>query len=85
MFFEAVEEGTKFSVSGDLDGRYLKLLKMIANRKIKQEMKKDMLKLKYIQKKRKEIIADIFRSDRVPQTGCSIFTESIILSTIRKD
>jgi hypothetical protein len=48
MLFEAVEDGTKFTVSGDLDGRYLKLLKMIANRKINQQIKKDMLKLKYI-------------------------------------
>ena len=48
MLFEAVEDGTKFTVSGDLDGRYLKLLKMIANRKINQQIKNDMLKLKYI-------------------------------------
>jgi len=48
MFFEAVEDGTKFTASGDLDMRYLKLLKMIAKRKINQQIKKDMLKLKYI-------------------------------------
>jgi uncharacterized membrane protein len=48
MFFEAVEDGTKFTVSGDLDMRYFKLLKMIAKRKINQQIKKDMLKLKYI-------------------------------------
>jgi len=48
MLFEAEEDGTKFTVSGDLDGWYLKLLKMIANRKINQQIKKDMLKLKYI-------------------------------------
>ena len=48
MFFQAVEDGTKFTASGDLDMRYFKLLKMIAKRKINQQIKKDMLKLKYI-------------------------------------
>jgi uncharacterized membrane protein len=48
MFFDAVEDGTKFSACGDLDMRYFKLLKMIAKRKINQQIKKDMLKLKYI-------------------------------------
>jgi carbon monoxide dehydrogenase subunit G len=48
MFFEAVKEGTKFTASGDLDMRYFKLLKMIAKRKINQQIKKDLLKLKYI-------------------------------------
>jgi uncharacterized membrane protein len=48
MFFEAVEDGTKFTASGDLDMRYFKLLKMIAKRKINQQIKKDMLKLKHI-------------------------------------
>ena len=48
MFFEAVEDGTKFTASGDLDMRYFKLLKMVAKRKINQQIKKDMLKLKYI-------------------------------------
>ena len=48
MYFEAVEDGTKFTASGDLDVRYFKLLKMIAKRKINQQIKNDMLKLKYI-------------------------------------
>jgi hypothetical protein len=48
MFFEAVEDGTKFTASGDMDVRYFKLLKMIAKRKINQQIKNDMLKLKYI-------------------------------------
>ena len=48
MLFEAVEGGTKFTASGDLDMRYFKLLKMIAKRKINQQIKKDMLKLKHI-------------------------------------
>jgi len=48
MFFEAVEDGTKFTASGDLDMQYFKLLKMIAKRKINQQIKKDMLKLKHI-------------------------------------
>jgi len=43
-----VEDGTKFTASGDLDMRYFKLLKMIAKRKINQQIKKDMLKLKYV-------------------------------------
>ena len=48
MFFEAVDDGTKFTTSGDLDVRYFKMLKLIAKRKINQQIKKDMLKLKYI-------------------------------------
>ena len=48
MFFEAIDDGTKFTLSGDLDVRYFKLLKMIAMRKINQQIKNDMLKLKYI-------------------------------------
>ncbi len=48
MFFETVEDGTKFIASGDLEMGYFKLLKMIAKRKINQQIKKDMLKLKYI-------------------------------------
>jgi len=48
MFFEAVKEGTKLTASGDLDMRHFKLLKMIAKRKINQQIKKDLLKLKYI-------------------------------------
>ena len=48
MFFEAVKEGTKFTASGDLDMRHFKLLKMIAKRKINQQIRKDLLKLKYI-------------------------------------
>ena len=48
MFFEAVEDETKFTASGDLDMGYFKLLKMIAKRKINQQIKKDMLKLKYV-------------------------------------
>ncbi len=48
MFFEALEDGTKFTVSGDLDMRHLKLIKLIARRKINQQIKEDMLKLKYI-------------------------------------
>jgi hypothetical protein len=48
MSFESVEDGTKFTVSGNLDMRYFKLLKMIATHKINQQIKKDMLKLRYI-------------------------------------
>ncbi len=48
MFFEAVGDGTKFTASGEMDVRYFKLLKMIAARKINQQIKNDMLKLKYI-------------------------------------
>ena len=48
MFFEVVEDGTKFTASGDLNMRYFKLLKLIAKHKINQQIKEDMLKLKYI-------------------------------------
>ena len=47
-FFEEVKDGTKFTVFGDLDMRHFKLLKMIAKRNINQQIKKDLLKLKYI-------------------------------------
>ncbi len=48
MFFTRLEDGTKFTASGTLDMRYFKLLKMIATRKINQQIKEDMLRLKYI-------------------------------------
>ena len=48
MSFTRFEDGTKFTVSGNLDMRYFKLLKMIATRKINQQIKEDMLRLKYI-------------------------------------
>jgi uncharacterized membrane protein len=48
MSFKKFEDGTKFTASGDLDMRYFKLLKMIATRKINQQIKEDMLRLKYI-------------------------------------
>jgi len=48
MTFEAVEDGTKFTVSGNLDMWYFKLLKMIATHKSHQQTKKDMLKLRHI-------------------------------------
>ena len=48
MYFKSLEGGTKFSVSGELDLRYFKLLKMIATRKINQQIKEDMLRLRYI-------------------------------------
>ena len=46
LFFEAVDGGTKFTTAGELDLAYFKLVKMIVNRKINQQIKKDMLKLK---------------------------------------
>jgi len=48
MSFTRFEGGTKFTASGNLDMRYFKLLKMIATRKINQQIKEDMLRLKYI-------------------------------------
>ncbi len=48
MFFKAVEGGTKLTAFGDLDMRYFKLLKITAKRKINQQIKKDLLKLKYM-------------------------------------
>ena len=46
LFFEAVDGGTKFTTAGELDLAYFKLAKMIVKRKINQQIKKDMLKLK---------------------------------------
>ena len=48
MSFKTFENGTKFTASGNLDMRYFKLLKMIATRKINQQIKEDMFRLKYI-------------------------------------
>ncbi len=48
MLFEAVEDGTKFTASGVYDSDLFKFFKMIVKRKINQQMKKDMLKLKHI-------------------------------------
>ncbi len=55
MLFNALEDGTKFTASGELDLRYFKLLKMIATRKIDQQIKEDMLRLKYILENGQEI------------------------------
>ena len=46
--FEAVEGGTRFSASGDLDLGYFKLARLIVRRKINQQLKNDMLNLKEI-------------------------------------
>jgi hypothetical protein len=46
LFFEAVDGGTKFTTAGELDLAYFKLAKMIVKRKMNQQIKKDMLKLK---------------------------------------
>ena len=48
MSFNKFENGTKFTVSGNLDMRYFRLLKMIATLKINQQIKDDMYRLKYI-------------------------------------
>ena len=48
MSFKTLGDGTKFTASGNLDMRYFKLLKMIATRKINQQIKGDMLRLKHI-------------------------------------
>jgi len=48
FFFETVDGCTKVTTTGDLDLGYFKLTKMIAKRKIHQQLKKDMLKLKYV-------------------------------------
>ena len=48
FFFEAVDGGTKFTAEGTLDIGYFKLAKFIVKRKIKQQLKKDMLKLKEV-------------------------------------
>ena len=48
MLFEAEEGGTKFTASGVYDPGLFKLVKIIVKRKVNQQMKKDMLKLKHI-------------------------------------
>ena len=48
FYFEVVDGGTKVTASGHLDLAYFKLAKMIVKRKINQQLKKDMLSLKYI-------------------------------------
>jgi uncharacterized membrane protein len=48
FLFEEAEDGTKVTAVGDLDMGYFKLAKMIVKRKVNQQLKKDMLKLKYI-------------------------------------
>jgi len=46
--FEAVEGGTRFTASGDLDLGFFKLARLLVKRKINQQLKKDMLNLKLI-------------------------------------
>jgi uncharacterized membrane protein len=48
MFFETLEDATKLTASGQIDTRYFRILKMVAKRKINQQIRKDMAKLKYI-------------------------------------
>jgi uncharacterized membrane protein len=46
--FEAVDGGTKFTATADLDLRYFKLAKIVIKRKIYKQLKNDMLRLKQI-------------------------------------
>jgi hypothetical protein len=48
FLFEEVQGGTKLTAKGNLDMGYFKLAKMIAKRKVHQQLKKDMLKLKHL-------------------------------------
>jgi uncharacterized membrane protein len=48
MFFETLQDATKLTASGQIDTRYFQILKIIAQRKINQQIRKDMAKLKYI-------------------------------------
>ena len=48
MIFEPLEDATKLTASGQIDTQYFRILKMIAKRKINQQIRKDMAKLKYI-------------------------------------
>ncbi len=48
MFFETFEDATKLTASGQIDTGYFRILKMIAKRKINQQIRKDMARLKYI-------------------------------------
>ena len=46
--FEAVEGGTRFTASGDLDLAYFKLARLLVKRKINKQLKNDMRNLKVI-------------------------------------
>lgn len=48
FLFEVVDGGTKVTAVGQLDMGYFKLAKILVNRKVNQQLKKDMLKLKRI-------------------------------------
>jgi len=48
FLFEVVNGGTKVTAVGELDMGYFKLAKILVNRKVNQQLKKDMLKLKRV-------------------------------------
>ena len=48
FLFEVVDGGTKVTAVGELDMGYFKLAKILVNRKVNQQLKKDMLKLKRV-------------------------------------
>ena len=48
FIFKEVDGGTKFTAAGTLDLGYFKLAKLIVKRKINQQLKKDMHKLKEV-------------------------------------
>jgi uncharacterized membrane protein len=66
FLFEVVDGGTKVTAVGELDMGYFKLAKILVNRKVNQQLKKDMLKLKRV-----------LENGRKPQeaTGLDFFSE----------
>lgn len=48
LYFEAVGGGTRFTAAGELDLAYFRLARLLVKRKIRQQLKNDMDKLKDI-------------------------------------
>ncbi len=46
LYFESLDGGTRFTTTGNLDLTYFKLARLFVKRKINQQLKNDMLKLK---------------------------------------
>lgn len=48
LFFETVESGTRFTTTGELELTFFRLAGLLVKRKIKSQLKTDMLKLKAV-------------------------------------
>jgi uncharacterized membrane protein len=64
FLFEVVDGGTKVTAVGELDMGYFKVAKMLINRKVRQQLKNDMLKLKHI-------LENDYSSQETPELECS--------------